>query len=160
MPGPTAPCARAALDYSVVDLGVFSAQCLGNRRPVLWSAKSYGVGQATRTVVLPRIGAQDPFQRFVQASYGFYSLAASLSAAAGGGGGQLSLLRYHASMPRPLNERQSLELKRAELPAQLASYQQELAAGQADKTRRECLVWPIRRAEKRMAEVEARLAES
>src|SRR5258707_11196555 len=65
---PTAPSARAALDYSVVDLGVFSAQCLGNRRPVLWSAKSYGVGQATRTVVLPRIDAQDPFQRFVQAS--------------------------------------------------------------------------------------------
>ena len=85
---PTAPSARAALDYSVVDLGVFSAQCLGNRRPVLWSAKSYGVGQATRTVVLPRIGAQDPFQRFVQASYGFYPLAASLSAAAGVGRGQ------------------------------------------------------------------------
>src|SRR6266566_3200439 len=46
---PIAPCARAALDYSVVDLGVFSAQCLGNRGPVLWSAKSYGVGQAART---------------------------------------------------------------------------------------------------------------
>src|SRR6266404_6799079 len=63
---PTTSCAAAALDYSVVDLGVFSAQCLGNRRPVLWSAKSHSVGQATRTVVRPRIGAQDPFQRFVE----------------------------------------------------------------------------------------------
>jgi hypothetical protein len=39
---------------------------------------------------------------------------------------------------------------REELPAQLAGYQQELAAGQADKTRREWLEWHIRRVQKRM----------
>ncbi len=50
-------------------------------------------------------------------------------------------------MPKPTNERQSLERElREELPAQLASYQQELAAGQADKARREWLEWQIRRA--------------
>lgn len=61
-------------------------------------------------------------------------------------------------MPRPLNERQSLEQEREELPAQFAAYQQELAEGQADKTRRDFLEWHIRRAQKRMADVEARLA--
>jgi hypothetical protein len=40
-------------------------------------------------------------------------------------------------MPRPRNERQSLERElREELPAQLAAYQQELAGGSADKVRR------------------------
>jgi hypothetical protein len=64
-------------------------------------------------------------------------------------------------MPRPLNERQSVEHDlREELPAQLAVYQQELAAGQADKTRREWLEWQIRRAQKRMVEIERRLAGS
>jgi hypothetical protein len=63
-------------------------------------------------------------------------------------------------MPSPLNERQSLEQERAELPDQITAYQQELAAGLADKTRREWLDWQIRRAQKRMVEVEARLAES
>jgi hypothetical protein len=48
---------------------------------------------------------------------------------------------------------------REELPGQLAGYQQELAAGQADKTRREWLEWHIRRVQKRMAEIEARPAE-
>ena len=63
------------------------------------------------------------------------------------------------SMPRPTNDRQSLERElREELPAQLAGYQQELAGGQADKTRREWLEWHIRRVQKRMADVEARLA--
>jgi len=62
-------------------------------------------------------------------------------------------------MPRPLNERQSLEQElREELPGQLAGYQQELAAGQADKTRREFLEWHIRRVQKRVADLEARLA--
>jgi hypothetical protein len=43
-------------------------------------------------------------------------------------------------MPRPTNERESLEHElQEELPAQLAAYQQELAAGLADKTRREWL---------------------
>jgi len=41
-------------------------------------------------------------------------------------------------MPRPLNERQSLERElREELPGQRAAYRQELAAGLAGKTRRE-----------------------
>ena len=62
-------------------------------------------------------------------------------------------------MPRPTNDRQSLERElREELPAQLAGYQQELTAGLADKTRREWLEWHIRRVQKRMADVEARLA--
>ncbi len=61
-------------------------------------------------------------------------------------------------MPRPLNERQSLELElREELPSQLAAYQQELAAGLADKTRREFLEWHIRHIEKRTADLKARL---
>jgi hypothetical protein len=59
----------------------------------------------------------------------------------------------------PLNERQSLEHElREELPALQAGYQQELAAGQADKTRRERLEWQIRRVQKRVVDVEARLA--
>ena len=63
------------------------------------------------------------------------------------------------SMPRPTNDGQSLERElREELPAQLAGYQQELAAGLADKTRREWLEWHIRRVQKRMADVEASLA--
>jgi hypothetical protein len=44
------------------------------------------------------------------------------------------------------------------LPAQLADYQQELAAGQADKTRWEFLEWHVRRIEKRTADLKARLA--
>ena len=61
-------------------------------------------------------------------------------------------------MPRPVDERQSLEQERAELPAQITSYQLDLAATNAeDKTRREMLEWQIRRAQKRLAEVEARL---
>jgi len=60
-------------------------------------------------------------------------------------------------MPRPISERQSLEHELLELPAQLAGYQRELIAGQADKTRREWLTWHIRRVQKRMADLEARL---
>jgi hypothetical protein len=78
---------------------------------------------------------------------------------AGERGARRVILRYYASMPAPTNERQSLERElREELPAQLAAYQQELAGGHADKVRREWLEWHIRRAQKRMAEVEARLA--
>ena len=58
---PAALGARAALDDSVVDLGVLAAQGPGNRHPVLRSAKSDSVGQATCTVIPPRIGAQDLF---------------------------------------------------------------------------------------------------
>ncbi len=62
-------------------------------------------------------------------------------------------------MPRPLNERQSLERERAELPSQIAAYQRELdATPPENKARREMREWQIRRVQKRMAEVEARLA--
>ena len=62
-------------------------------------------------------------------------------------------------MPRPRNEREALEHElREELPALLAAYQQELAAGPADKTQRERLQWQIKRVEKRVVEIEARLA--
>jgi hypothetical protein len=48
---------------------------------------------------------------------------------------------------------------REELPAQLAKYQEELAATPPEsRERRERLEWQIRRAEKRMAEVRVRLA--
>ena len=63
-------------------------------------------------------------------------------------------------MPRPRNERQSLEEERdVELPAQLAQYRRDLdATPRGDKTRREFIEWQIRFAEKRMADVCARLA--
>jgi len=63
-------------------------------------------------------------------------------------------------MPRPLNERQALEEERAELSTQIAADQRELAETSAaqNTTRWEFLVWRIRRAVKRLAEIEARLA--
>jgi chromosome segregation ATPase len=61
-------------------------------------------------------------------------------------------------MPRPLNERQSLEQERAEIPAQIAAYRQELENGRPHKTRRERLEWQIRERDKRLAEIERRLA--
>jgi len=62
-------------------------------------------------------------------------------------------------MPRPRNERQSLERElREESPAQLAAYRQELENAPVSKTRREFLEWHIRRVQKRMADLEARLA--
>jgi hypothetical protein len=62
-------------------------------------------------------------------------------------------------MPRPRNERQSLERElREESPAQLAAYRQELETPPISKTRREFLEWHIRRVQKRMADLEARLA--
>ncbi len=46
-----------------------------------------------------------------------------------------------------------------QLPGRIAAYQRNLAATPAEnKTRREMLEWQIRRAQKRMAEIEARLA--
>jgi len=61
-------------------------------------------------------------------------------------------------MPVPTNERQALERERAELPAHVANYQRELdATPQENRERRERLVWQIRRVEKRIAEVRARL---
>jgi hypothetical protein len=62
-------------------------------------------------------------------------------------------------MPAPANERQALEREQAELPEDLAAYQRELdARAPADKPQRERLAWQIRRGQKRLAEVEARLA--
>ena len=62
-------------------------------------------------------------------------------------------------MPRPIDERQSLEREREELPAQVAAYRRELDATPPDQNdRRERLEWQIRRVRNRMADVEARLA--
>jgi hypothetical protein len=63
-------------------------------------------------------------------------------------------------MPRPRNERQALEEERdVELPTRLAKYRRDLDATPAtDKTRREFIEWQIRCAEKRLADVCARLA--
>jgi hypothetical protein len=63
-------------------------------------------------------------------------------------------------MPRPLNERQSLEQERdVEIPAQIADYQRELDATPIEFTeRRERLEWQIRRARKRLVTVDSRLA--
>ena len=61
-------------------------------------------------------------------------------------------------MPAPTNERQALEREHAELPAHVANYQRELdATPQENRERRERLAWQIRRVEKRMVEVHARL---
>lgn len=63
-----------------------------------------------------------------------------------------------SAMPRPSNDHDAWEHElREDLPAQLAAYQQELAAGLADKTRREFLEWQIRHVRKRVAELAARL---
>jgi septal ring factor EnvC (AmiA/AmiB activator) len=64
-------------------------------------------------------------------------------------------------MSAPTNERQALERERAELLAHVANYQRELdATPREQRERRERLTWQIRRAQKRMAEVAARLAGS
>jgi DNA repair exonuclease SbcCD ATPase subunit len=60
-------------------------------------------------------------------------------------------------MPRPLNERQSLEQERGELLAQIAAYWQELENGSPRQARRELLEWQIRQAENRLAEIRVRL---
>jgi hypothetical protein len=61
-------------------------------------------------------------------------------------------------VPRPFNERQSLEQEGAEIPGQTAAYRQELENGRPSKARGERLECQIREREKRLAEVEARLA--
>ena len=64
-------------------------------------------------------------------------------------------------MPRTLTERQTLEQERDGLVRQLAAYWHELEhAPVVHKARREDLEWRIRRDQKRLAEVEARLAGS
>jgi len=65
-------------------------------------------------------------------------------------------------MPRPFNERQSLEQELAELPVQIAVYLRELTEtpeASVHRVRRQRLVaWQIRNLENRLAEVRARLA--
>ena len=62
-------------------------------------------------------------------------------------------------MPRPRNERHALEEERAEPPAQIAAYRREPdATPPENKAQREMREWQIREREKRLAEVEARLA--
>ena len=57
------------------------------------------------------------------------------------------------------DERQALEGERVELPGQIIAHQAKLAATPAaNKARRERLMWQIRRVQKRMAEIEARLS--
>jgi len=58
-------------------------------------------------------------------------------------------------MPRPLNERKSLE---AELPGLIAGYVDALAKTPLqDKTRRDMLDWQARNAQKQLADIRARL---
>lgn len=62
-------------------------------------------------------------------------------------------------MPRPRSERQAWQEERVETPALIAALQRELAAtAAADMESRERLTWRIRRAEQRLAELDARLA--
>lgn len=70
--------------------------------------------------------------------------------------GQSAIL---SAMPAPTNERQALEREWSELPVQIAAYQKELAVTPAEnKARRERLEWQIRRDQKRLVEIAARLA--
>jgi hypothetical protein len=56
------------------------------------------------------------------------------------------------------NERQTLEQERAKLPGQIGVYRQQLENERLSKAHREQLEWQIRAWEKRLAQVEARLA--
>jgi hypothetical protein len=65
-----------------------------------------------------------------------------------------------SGMPRPRTERQAWQEERVETPALIAALQRELAATPAaDTESRERLTWRIRRAEQRLAELDARLAQ-
>jgi len=61
------------------------------------------------------------------------------------------------AMPRPLNERQSLEQERAELLGRITADWQELENGALRRVRREWLECQIRNLEKRLADVRVRL---
>jgi uncharacterized coiled-coil protein SlyX len=64
-------------------------------------------------------------------------------------------------MPCPKSEREAWQEELNELSALIAGHQSELDATRVeDKERRENLLWRIRRDEKRMAELEKRLAAS
>jgi hypothetical protein len=61
-------------------------------------------------------------------------------------------------MPRPLNERQSLEQELAELPSQIAVYLRELTEIPEAIEHRAGRAWLLRNLEKRLADVRASLA--
>jgi len=62
-------------------------------------------------------------------------------------------------MSPPLTERQSLETALAELTKDLVCYRAELDAMPLDaKARRQMKTWQIQRAQRRMADLQARLA--
>jgi chromosome segregation ATPase len=62
-------------------------------------------------------------------------------------------------MPASIKERQALERERAELPGEIAAALTALAVTPlSHKARRERLMWQIQRDQRRMAEIEARLA--
>jgi hypothetical protein len=61
-------------------------------------------------------------------------------------------------MPAPKNDRAALERERDELPALITTYERELlATAVEEQEKRERLRWQLRRAEKRLAEINARL---
>jgi hypothetical protein len=61
-------------------------------------------------------------------------------------------------MVRPFNEREAWAQERAGIPAQIAALQRDLDATPIENTpRRDRLTWTIRRARKRMAELDTRL---
>lgn len=63
------------------------------------------------------------------------------------------------AMPPFRNERQRLEQEQAELPGQIIAHRSELAVTPASNTaQRERLEWQLRRVQKRLGEVRARLA--
>lgn len=66
--------------------------------------------------------------------------------------------RYPRGMPRPRSERQAWEDAGAELPAQITALEHDLDATPIEHTpRRDRLTWTIRRAQNRIAELDARL---
>ena len=63
-----------------------------------------------------------------------------------------------ATVPAPMTERQVLERERDELPALITTYEHELLATPVEEMeKREQLRWQLRLAEKRLAEINARL---
>jgi len=66
--------------------------------------------------------------------------------------------RYHLPMPAPKDDRAALERERDELPALITTYEHELLATPVEEMeKREQLRWQLRLAEKRLAEINARL---
>jgi hypothetical protein len=62
-------------------------------------------------------------------------------------------------MVRPFSERAAWAQERADIPERIAALQRDLDATPIENTpRRDRLTWTIRRAEKRMAALDARLA--